>query len=90
MSNLVGAFQLIGGIILSVGYIPQIYQIIRTKTSKGLNFKSFAMMFIGIFLFEIYAISLVISGSGLMYLITNSASLLLVGTMCVLIKLFEK
>lgn len=91
MNNIFGIFQLIGGIILSVGYIPQIVQIFRTKSSEGLNFKSFGMIFAGIALYEIYAISLVvINDNGHMYLITNSISMLLSGSMCLLIKIFAK
>ena len=91
MSNLFGAFQLIGGIIMSVGYIPQIAQIIRTKSSEGLNLKTFGMIFTGIVLYEIYAISLVVlDSSGHMYLITNSVSTLLSGIMCLLIVCYRK
>lgn len=91
MNNIFGIFQLIGGVILSIGYIPQIVQIFRTKSSEGLNFKSFGMIFAGIWLYEIYAISLVvINDSGHMYLITNSISMLLSGSMCLLIKIFAK
>ena len=91
MHNIFGIFQLIGGVIMSVGYIPQIVQMLRTKSSEGLNFKSFGMIFAGIALYEIYAVSLVvIDGSGHMYLITNSVSTLLSGLMCLLIKVYEK
>lgn len=91
MNNIFGIFQLIGGVIMSVGYIPQIVQMLRTKSSEGLNFKSFGMIFAGIALYEIYAVSLVvIDGSGHMYLITNSVSTLLSGLMCLLIKVYEK
>ena len=91
MSNLFGLFQLVGGIIMSVGYIPQIAQILRTKSSEGLNLKSFGMIFIGILLYEIYAISLVVlESSGHIYLITNSVSTLLSGTMCLLIVFYRK
>ena len=91
MNNIFGIFQLIGGVIMSVGYIPQIVQMLRTKSSAGLNFKSFGMIFAGIALYEIYAVSLVvIDGSGHMYLITNSVSTLLSGLMCLLIKVYEK
>lgn len=91
MSNLFGVFQLIGGIIMSVGYIPQIAQILRTKSSEGLNLKSFGMIFAGILLYEIYAISLVVlESSGHMYLITNSVSTLLSGVMCLLIVYYRK
>lgn len=75
---------------MSVGYIPQIKQIICTKSSKGLNFKSFGMIFLGILLYEVYAIAIVLNdNSGHMYLITNSVSLILSGAMCVLIKIFR-
>ena len=91
MSNFFGVFQLIGGIIMSVGYIPQIAQILRTKSSEGLNLKSFGMIFAGILLYEIYAIALVVlESSGHMYLITNSVSTLINGLMCLLIKIYEK
>lgn len=90
MSNFFGLFQLVGGVILSIGYIPQIVQIARTKTTKGLNAKSFGMVFTGIALYEVYAIALAAEGSGQMYLMTNTVSLLLVGTLYGLIKIFEK
>ena len=91
MSNFYGLFQLIGGITMSVGYIPQIAQILRTKSSEGLNLKSFGMIFAGILLYEIYAIALVVlESSGHMYLITNSVSTLLSGLMCLLIIFFRK
>lgn len=91
MNNIFGIFQLIGGVIMSVGYIPQIVQMLRTKSSEGLNFKSFGMIFAGIALYEIYAVSLVvIDGSGHMYLITNSVSTFLSGLMCLLIKVYGK
>lgn len=91
MSNFYGLFQLIGGIIMSVGYIPQIAQILRRKSSEGLNLKSFGMIFAGILLYEIYAIALVVlESSGHMYLITNSVSTLLSGLMCLLIVFFRK
>ena len=91
MNNIFGIFQLVGGVIMSVGYIPQIVQMFRTKSAEGLNFKSFGMIFAGIALYEIYAVSLVvIDGSGHMYLITNSISTFLSGLMCSLIKIFAK
>lgn len=82
--------QLIGGIILSIGYCPQIAQIIRTKSVKDLNFKTFMSVFIGVLLMEIYAINLVCQGSGLMFLITNSMSLSLAGIMVILISIYKK
>ena len=33
---------------MSVGYIPQISQILKTKSSEGLNSRTFAMIFTGL------------------------------------------
>ncbi len=67
--------QLMGGIILSVGYIPQIYKLTKTKSTKDLDIKTFAAVLIGVALMEAYAINLCISGCGVMYLVTNTMSL---------------
>ena len=63
---------------MAVGYIPQIAQIIHTKSCADLNLKTYLAMVAGIRLMEVYTINLVIHGSGLMFLITNSISLILV------------
>lgn len=82
--------QLLGGVILSIGYIPQITQLVRTRSCKDLNLKTYLSILIGVSLMEIYAINLVRHGSGLMFLITNSASLLIVLTLCALIIWIKK
>lgn len=82
--------QLTGGIILSAGYVPQIIQIIKTKSVEDLNLITFLSIFIGILFMEIYAINLVISGAGLMYLVTNSMALLITGIMVLLILIYRK
>jgi len=65
--------QLIGGMILSVGAIPQIEQIIRTKSVKDINLTSIITLIIGMILMQIYAVH-----SGLtMFIITNTISLIL-------------
>jgi len=81
--------QLIGGLILSFGYIPQIIQIIKTKSVNDLNLKTFLSVFIGILFMEIYAINLVINKVGYMFLVTNSMALILTGIMCILIIKFR-
>ena len=81
--------QLIGGLILSFGYIPQIIQIIKTKSVNDLNIKTFLFVFIGILFMEIYAINLVINKVGYMFLVTNSMALILTGIMCILIIKFR-
>jgi MtN3 and saliva related transmembrane protein len=82
--------QLLGGLILSFGYIPQIIQIIKTKSVKDLNFKTFLSVFVGILLMEIYAVNLVLCGSGAMFLVTNTMALMLTGIMVGLILAYRK
>ena len=79
------ALQLIGGAIMSFGQIPQILQILKTKSAKDLNLKTFVMLFTGILLMEIYAVNLVLNGSGGAFLITNTASLIASSIMVFLI-----
>ena len=83
-------FQLLGGIIMSMGQIPQITQILKTKSAKDLNLKTYIMMFTGIFLMEIYAVNLVVQGSGGAFLITNTASLIASMIMIVLVLKYGK
>lgn len=82
--------QLLGGIIMSFGQIPQIIQIMKTKSAKDINLKTYIMMFIGIFLMEIYAINLVVHGTGGAFLITNTLSLFASGVMIALILKYGK
>ncbi len=82
--------QLIGGLILSLGYFPQIVQIIKTKSVEDLNLTTFSSVFFGIFLMEIYTINLVLSNVGHMYLVTNTIALTIVGIMVMLILKYRK
>ena len=82
--------QLIGGIIMSFGQIPQIIQIIKTKSAKDINLKTYIMMFTGILLMETYAINLVVHGTGGAFLITNTLSLFAAGVMIILILKYGK
>ncbi len=75
---IVALFQLVGGIILSFGWIPQIIQMVKTKSSKDLNPNTFWLLLTGIGLMEVYAVSLAMDGVGFAFLITNSLSLVLI------------
>lgn len=76
--------QLIGGAIMSVGYFPQIVRTIKTKSVEDIDTAYYPFVFGGLALFEVYAIALFAeTGSGLMFLFTNSLSVLLAGTMLV-------
>ncbi|MFY0542603.1 PQ-loop domain-containing transporter [Brevibacillus sp. H7] len=77
--------QLLGGIILSLGWIPQIIQILKTKSVKDLSLKSYLLVLLGISLMETYAVSLAVTGVGAAFLITNTMSLCVVLVIVVLI-----
>ncbi|MEK3902052.1 MULTISPECIES: PQ-loop domain-containing transporter [unclassified Paenibacillus] len=77
--------QLVGGLILSVGWIPQIVQILRTRSVADLSLKAYLLMLLGILLMEAYAVNLAALGVGLAFLITNSLSLAVVTTVVLLI-----
>jgi len=76
--------QLIGGLILSLGYIPQIIQLVKSKMSRDLNLKTLFFIFLGVSLMEVYAINLVVNGSGHMFLVTNTMATILALTMYLL------
>lgn len=71
-------FQLIGGFILAFGWIPQIFQIIKTKSVADLNVKTYVSILLGISLMELYAIDLALSGVGIAFFVTNTVSFILV------------
>ncbi|OGO78073.1 MAG: hypothetical protein A2Y23_15430 [Clostridiales bacterium GWB2_37_7] len=77
--------QLVGGFILAFGNIPQILQILRTKSALDLNLNTYVMMIVGVSLMEVYAINLVVHGSGGAFLATNTLSFIALVVMIVLI-----
>lgn len=82
--------QLAGGIILSVGYIPQIARIIKTKSVDDFSFQYLFYMVLGIGLMEVYAVYNALQGSAIMFLVTNTLSLLTSSTMLVLYFIYRK
>lgn len=86
-----GILQLIGGAIMSVGYFPQITRTLKTKSVEDIDTAYYPFVFGGLALFEVYAVTLYVdSGAGLMFLITNSLSCLLAGTMLFLSITYRK
>lgn len=71
--NIYEILQLVGGLILSVGSIPQLEQIIRTKSVKDINITSIMTLILGMILMEIYAVHMELT----MFVITNTLSLIL-------------
>ena len=85
--NIFDIIQLVGGLILCVGSLPQLEQIVRTKSVKDINLISICTMVTGIVLMEIYAVH-----SGLvMFTITNTISLFLaIAKLCLKIYYTDK
>lgn len=90
MGYLTNIMQLAGGIILSVGYIPQIARIIKTKSVDDFSFQYLFYMVLGIGLMEVYAVYNALQGSAIMFLVTNTLSLLTSSTMLVLYFIYRK
>lgn len=86
----INLLQLVGGIILSIGYIPQITKTIKTKSVEDISSTYYLNVFIGIMFMEIYAIYNAVQGVAYMFLITNSVSSLLSGSMLFLTKRYGK
>lgn len=83
--------QLAAGFYLAYAYIPQIIKLVRTKNAVSFHFPTYLNLFIGIFGgMEPYAIYLVANGSGAAFLVTNTLSSILVGTMATLIFIYQK
>ena len=82
-------FQLAGGIILAVGYIPQIIQIIKTRSIRDLNRKTYIAICLGIGLMEIYAYNQWRQGLARMFFITNTVSLVMVCIILFLMLIFK-
>ncbi len=87
--NIYDFLQLCGGIILAVGYVPQLIQIIKTQSVEDLNLKTFLSILVGVSMMQIYAINLVHNGTGIAFLITNSISLFMAGLMVLLIMIYR-
>ena len=84
--NFYEVLQLVGGLILSVGAIPQIEQIVRTKSAKDLNMATIITLIVGMGMMQAYAIHENI----LMFAITNTISLVLAITQLILKIYYEK
>jgi MtN3 and saliva related transmembrane protein len=84
--------QLIGGVILSIGYIPQIIKMIKTRSVDDFSKMYLGSIFFGIVLMELYAVYMyIVLGIPEMqsFFITNTASTILSGTEFVLLMLFS-
>ena len=71
--------QALGGAIAAFAYVPQLRQLLRTRSAGGLSLGSLRSLCLAIALMEIYAVTLVATeGTGVTFLATNTLSLVLV------------
>ncbi|PAW37915.1 hypothetical protein CKQ70_30720 [Bacillus toyonensis] len=92
MVQFVSMLQLLGGIILSIGYIPQIIKMIKTRSVDDFSKLYLGAVFSGIVLMEIYAVYMyLVLGVQEMqaFFITNTASTILSGTEFALLLAFQ-
>lgn len=82
--------QLLGGIILSIGYIPQIRKTVRTKSVEDLSPMYYFNVFFGVGCMEAYAIYSALHGVAYMFLVTNTIAWILGGTMLFLTLRYRK
>lgn len=83
--------QIVGGGIMVLGYFPQVRQIVRTKSVKDLNIKTFMFLCLGIAMMEAYAIGLVVhEHTGSAFLITNTAALAVNIMVVIMIAIYRK
>jgi len=83
--------QMLGGLIVAWAYVPQIRQVLRTKSAGDFNLQFLISLCLGIALMEFYALVLVMQhGSGLAFLASNSISLILVSTLATLAHRFQE
>lgn len=82
--------QLLGGIILAIGYFPQIKQILETESCKDINLKTYILLCLGMSFMEVYAINQWIHGMAMMFCVTNTLSLILVVYIIALVLAFRK
>jgi MtN3 and saliva related transmembrane protein len=91
MLALFNTLQLIGGIILSVGYIPQITKILKTKSVKDFSVLYLGAIFIGICFMEAYAIYMYfVLNAAQMFFYTNTIANILAGTEFFLVLYFRR
>lgn len=82
--------QLIGGIILSIGYIPQIKKTLTTKSVADLSSAYYVNIFVGVGCMEAYAIYSALHGVAYMFLVTNTIAWVLGGIMLFLTFKYRK
>ncbi len=67
--------QLLGGFILTAGYLPQMAKIYKTKDASAISIPFYCLLILGIAMYEVYAIHLFTTQGIYAFLITNTMAL---------------
>lgn len=82
-------YQLIGFIgimLINIAYIPQTIKVCRTKNVEGLSISFFFILFVGLFLLQVYSVSV----WDIVYMVSNFVAMFNVATLLVLIIMYRK
>ncbi|PEF30304.1 hypothetical protein CON39_11565 [Bacillus thuringiensis] len=91
MTELFNILQLVGGLILSFGYIPQIIKFIRTKSVDDFSVTYLGSICLGVAFMESYAIYMwFVLGTAGAFMITNTIALTLCTTEFALLLKYRK
>jgi len=91
MSPFFDFIQLFGGILLTVGYIPQIRKILRTRDVESFDMTAFLIIALGIGCMEAYACyQWFVKGVAGAFMITNTISFVISLIMVGLILLYRR
>lgn len=88
---LIEIFQILGCVVMAVGYIPQAIQTIKTRSCDESNIKQYMTMVVGLGMTEGYALSMAMTSSrGNLLFIFNTVFFLLALAMCLLVLYMKK
>jgi MtN3 and saliva related transmembrane protein len=91
MSQIFDFLQLFGGILLTVGYIPQIRKILRTKNVESFDLMGFSIIALGIGCMEAYACyQWFVRGVAGAFMITNTIAFIIALILVGLILYYRK
>ena len=76
----------IAGVIMSLSYIPQVMKIWKRKSVEDISLKTFSILFIGLFVWVLYGISI----NAYPIMIANSIGILMIGLLLILYFKFKK
>lgn len=75
MKTIMDIFQLLGGFLLGISYIPMIKLLFKTKSAKNQSISFWIILVVGLFLFELNALYLLLTLGQFSYAISQTINL---------------